>query len=33
MLRYPTADQLQGWLDLILGKLIHQLVVPRASRS
>jgi hypothetical protein len=33
MLRYPTADQLQGWLDLILGKLIHQLVVPRASCS
>ena len=33
MLRYPTADQLQGWLDLILGKLIHQLVEFLAHRA
>ncbi len=26
VLRYPAADQLQGWLDLILGKLVHQVM-------
>ena len=23
VLRYPAANQLQSWLDLVLGKLIH----------
>ena len=32
VLRYSTADQLQGWLDLVLGKLIHQLVEFLALR-
>ena len=26
MLRYPATDQFQSWPDLVLGKLIHQLM-------
>src|SRR5271165_6628079 len=33
VLRYPAADQLQGWLDLILGKPVHQLMEFLAHRA
>jgi hypothetical protein len=33
VLRDPAADQLQGWLKLILGKLIHQLMEFFAHRA
>jgi hypothetical protein len=31
VLRRPVADQLEGWTELILRKLIHQLVVTSAA--